>query len=204
MNNKTNKKQKYSLNKTIKNIKYNKGIYIHPKELQFKNTDNNIMNAAKMLNEALQQEVVNPTKFLKKFRKNMDNYFIKKNPNLKDEYSELLETNKSNGSKLKWTIFFVKPNYQFNTHIHKTIEYEYSLLNPLYEHRYKYPLNTTNSKTIYNLPKKDLIFQKNNPVINPINSLHDSFTKNSYSVFLILWGGKHFNLSKKNRPKYIK
>ena len=78
MNNKTNKKRNYSLNKTIKNMKYKNGIYIYPKEIQFKNTDKDIMNAAKLLNEALKQEVIKPKEFLKEFKKNMDNYFTKK------------------------------------------------------------------------------------------------------------------------------
>jgi hypothetical protein len=204
MNNKTKKNIKNKLTKTIKNVKYKNGIYIYPKEIQFKNTEESIMKAAKLLNESLNEEIISPKKFLKEFKKNMNIYFKIKNPNLQDEYSELLKTNKSNGYKLKWNVFFIKPNYQFKPHIHKTIEYAYGVFNPLYEYRYKYPLNTTNYKIIRDLPKKDLLFHKNNPVINPINSLHHSFTKNAYSVFLILWCKKHFNLSKKHSPKYIK
>jgi len=196
-----NKKSKNkTLKKTIQNIKYKNGIFIYPKEFYFKNTDSNIMNAAKLLNTSLNEEVIDPKVFLKEFRENMNNFFLKKHYRLKKEYEELLETNQSNDHKLKWNVIFVQPDYNFSLHIHPNIEYIYS---PSYDYsldekRYKYLVS--DKTKIKNIPKKDFIFNKSKVIINPTNSMHNSYTKKKYSVFLVLWSGVHIIIPLENTP----
>jgi len=188
----------------IQNFKYKNGIYFYPKELEFKNTDSNIMNAAHLLNESLNQNIIEPSDFLEKFRKNMDNYFLVKNPDLKDEYYNLLNTNKSNGKKLKWNILFCEPNHIFSLHIHPNIEYEYSpsLKYSLGEYRYKTQVNKNTN--IKDLTKKDFAFKKNKVIINPVNSMHVSYSTNNYSISLILWSGEHIKFTPQKSPKFLK
>jgi hypothetical protein len=182
-----------TLKKTLKKINYKNGVFIFPKEFYFENTDSNIMNAAKLLNSSLKEEVVKPKEFLKYFRENMNNFFLKKHPYLKEEYKELNKTNKSNGYRLKWNVIIAEPNHNFDLHIHPNIEFEYSpfLKYSLDEERYKYLVD---SSKLTNNSKKDFSFSKSKVVINPVNSMHHSYTKKNYGVLLVLWSGKHIKI----------
>lgn len=203
MKTKINNIENLKLKKIIESMNYKNGIYIYPKEIYFKNTDNNIISAAKLLNTSLNQEVIKPSLFLKDFRHNMDNFFLFKNPIFKNDYEMLLKTNKSNGKKLKWNVIFVQPNHSFSLHIHPNIEYEYSPFKnySLYEYRY---INIVNNNTnIKNIQKKEFKLYNNNIIINPINSMHYSYSKKNYTVFLVLWSGIHIHIPKDEYPIFF-
>jgi len=192
------------IEKTIENMNYKNGLCIYPKELHFENTDSNIMAAAKLLNSALNTKVIDPEKFVKDFRKNMSNYFFNKNPDLKNEYDELLKTNTSNGNKLKWQVIFIEPNYSFNLHIHPNVEYSYwySSKYSINEYRYKYTVK--DDTKIKDIPKKDFEYKKSKVLINAVNSMHVSYTTKNYGVLLALWSGSAKKVHPNQYPPYIK
>jgi hypothetical protein len=194
---------KEEIRKVIENMDYKNGVYIYPKELPFQNTDSNIMNAANLFNEVFDQFIIDPCQFLKDFRYNMDNYFYKEHRNLKGEYEELLKTNKSNGKNMKWSIIFIEPKYIFDLHIHPNIEYIYCPLEGYYISEYRYKYIVKDISNIINYTQDKFIYNEPEYIINANNSMHISYTKNNYSVILVLWSGIHITIPDEDNPLFI-
>jgi hypothetical protein len=194
---------KEKIKKVIESMDYKNNVSIYPKELPFQNTDCNIMNAANLFNEVFDQFIIDPCQFLKDFRYNMDYYFYKEHSELKEEYQELLNTNKSNGKYLKWSVLFIEPNSNLKLHIHPNIEYAYAPLKEylLSEYRYKYIVQDIS--TIKNIPREDFIYNTPNFLINPIDSMHITYTKNNYAVILVLWSGTLIDVPNEDYPLFI-
>ena len=187
----------------ITNFKYENGLYIYPEVIPFENSDCNIKNAARLLNKSLELDIINPEQFLSDFITNMNNLSLT-NIQFKKDYETLLRTNLSNNNMLKWNVIFVQPNFNFDLHRHPNIEYIYMPLKKyaLYEYRYKDIAN--NISQINKLNENDFIEKHEKLIINPINSLHNSFTKENYCIFLVLWSGKHDKIPIELYPNFLK
>lgn len=189
----------------ITNFKYENGLYIYPEEIPFENTSNNIKNAAILLNKSLDLdlEIINPEQFLIDFKTNMNNFsFI--NTQFKEDYMTLLRTNLSNNNKLKWNVIFVQPNFNFDLHRHPNIEYIYMPFKKYALYEYRYKNIASNRLQIKKLNENDFIEKHDKIIINPINSLHNSFTKEYHCIFLVLWSGKHDKIPIELYPNFLK
>ena len=122
-----------------------------------------------------------------------------------DELDAWLATGLSNGRPLKLEVMAIKPNSWFKVHQHPNIEFEQTLVGALHEVRLRggWPalpdgdegpdLRRAKDWEAGAVPAGDF-------VVNPISSVHQSFTKNEGALIVVLWSGCHANVRPERCP----
>lgn len=121
-----------------------------------------------------------------------------------EELATWLATGLSNGRPLKLQLMALKPLYKFKLHAHPNMEFEATLVGNLREVRLIGPPPTTDfprSCTLRGprlsgpLEFKEAAVPAGKFLVNPIGSVHQSFTGEEGAVILVLWSGCHANIT---------
>jgi hypothetical protein len=128
------------------------------------------------------------------------------------EYMELVDTGKSCGLPLKFTIMNISKSTQFRLHAHPNIELIYVKTGTIYEWRYKSdggvkgtPLKTYSSgkdltgPEMSTLPLSHCMFEykacsAGQFIVNESGSIHLSYTKEDGAELVVFWSGNHANI----------
>jgi hypothetical protein len=126
------------------------------------------------------------------------------------DFSQFLQSGRSNGREMSWTVISIPPNLSFPLHAHPSIEVIYVAKGVMHEVRLK-----------GDAPTKDFGAQLEGPdlsdrssdafthhaisqgemLVNEIGSIHQSFTKDEGCVLLCLWSNAHADISTCHLPK---
>lgn len=136
-----------------------------------------------------------------------------------DDVVELVQTQKSNKRKLKWSFMDCEAGCQFNLHAHPNIELVYCCKGELFEVRMDgAPVDRNYQKvegTSDKLAGPDMIYcsrpwhfatlSEGQWLVNEVGSVHKSFTSTSGNgcVLLVLWGGSHADIPMGQEPKLV-
>jgi len=121
-------------------------------------------------------------------------------------YEEACQESAQQMAKLCWTVLLIEPHKSFPVHQHPDIEVEFVLRGVLYENRLLAQPNAPLAETAAELAVPDRGYPKLFRVNrhgggdffnNPRYSVHQSYTMDEGVVLLVLWTGRHTNITDK-------
>ena len=137
----------------------------------------------------------------------MERYLVDSD-NISD-YNEWKSKGTSNSRQLSLSLMFIEPNLSFQLHAHPNIECIKVLKGIIHEIRLKasyivkreFDIDDHDGPDLYSmcgLCNDSFEYRStttNNHIVNEKGSIHQSFTKEDGAILLVLWGGKHNNIT---------
>jgi hypothetical protein len=125
------------------------------------------------------------------------------------DFEQFMQTGKSNGREMSWTIISIPPNRSFPMHAHPSIEVIYVAKGVMHELRLTGQPPTKEfgadlqgpdlSKTTTKAFAHHAIAQ-GEMLVNEIGSVHQSYTKDQGCVLLVLWSSAHADICSSHMP----